>query len=357
MSKAKEDTTVVIALSGGVDSAVAALLLKQQGYRVIGMFMKNWNEEDESGCCTWEKDYQDVIHVCDVLDIPYYTVDFSKEYWDRVFSRVLEDFKAGHTPNPDVLCNKEIKFKALLDKALEIGGDYLATGHYCRNMVVDGKHCLVKGLDDNKDQSYFLYTIKEEILQKVLFPIGGMVKEQVRLLATEHDLAVADKKDSTGICFIGERNFKEFLTNYIEPTPGNFENVKGEVVGRHDGTAFYTIGQRRGLKIGGQGEAWFVIDKDVERNVVVIDQGHNHPALYRQKLVAKDASWVGDVPQVPCQCSAKIRYRQRDEACTIEKIEGDQVFVTFDVPQRAVTKRQSIVFYDGDICLGGAIIH
>lgn len=349
--------TVVVGMSGGVDSSVTALLLKQQGYHVIGMFMKNWEEKDSDGVCKSAKEYEDVVRVCEQLDIPYYSVNFVKEYWDEVFSNFLEGFHQGRTPNPDILCNREIKFKVLLNKALEIGGDFLATGHYCQNAVVDGVHQLVKGADPGKDQTYFLYTIGQEALQKVLFPVGGLLKSELRAIAREHQLATSAKKDSTGICFIGKRNFKEFLSQYIAYTPGNFETLDGRVMGRHDGVAYYTLGQRKGMGIGGAGDAWFVVGKDVERNVVHIAQGGQHPALYCDELAAIEATWVsGAMPDLPFKCTAKVRYRQPDQACVIERCEGCVLHVRFMVPQRAVTPGQSVVFYDGDVCLGGAVI-
>lgn len=345
-------------MSGGVDSAVSALLLKQQGYRVIGMFMKNWEETNDEGACQAAADYEDVVRVCRQIDIPYYAVNFSKEYWDGVFSHFLAEYAAGHTPNPDILCNKEIKFKVLLDKAMEYGADYLATGHYAQSHFVDGQYQLLKGLDPGKDQSYFLYAIDGRVLDRVLFPIGDLHKSQVRAVAEEFGLANAKKKDSTGICFIGERNFKEFLEGYIPGKPGNFETLDGKVVGCHDGAAYFTIGQRRGMGIGGAGEAWFVVDKDVSRNVVVVAQGERHPALFCDTLTATEASWIsGKAPDtLPMRCHSKIRYRQSDQPCIITKIEGDRIFVEFPIPQRAATPRQSIVFYDGDVCLGGALI-
>ncbi len=347
-----QEKTVVVGMSGGVDSSVTALLLKQQGYRVIGLFMKNWEEKDANGICKSSQEYEDVVRVCEQIGIPYYSVNFVQEYWDNVFTHFLSEFKQGHTPNPDILCNREIKFKVLLDKALELGGDYLATGHYCRNH----NNQLLKGLDPTKDQSYFLYTIKEKILKKVMFPIGDMLKVDLRLFAKEHGLATSEKKDSTGICFIGKRNFKEFLSGYLEARPGNFETLDGRIVGQHEGVAYYTIGQRKGMGIGGAGDAWFVVGKDVLRNVVYTAQGIRHPALFCDTLTATEISWVGCVPQFPIKCTAKVRYRQPDQECIITKVEGDRCWVEFTVPQRSVTPRQSVVFYQGDICLGGAII-
>ncbi len=349
--------TVVVGMSGGVDSSVCALLLKQQGYRVIGMFMKNWEETDASGVCTSARDYEDVVQVCKQLDIPYYSVNFVKEYQEHVFSHFLAELKAGHTPNPDILCNREIKFKAFLEKALSLGADYLATGHYCQRTAEDHPQ-LLKGSDPGKDQSYFLYAIRAASLQKVLFPIGHLLKPEVRRIAKEHGLATSEKKDSTGICFIGKRDFKEFTGRYLGYQPGNFETLSGKVVGTHDGIAFYTIGQRKGLGIGGPGEAWFVVGKDIERNVVLIEQGDDHPSLYKSELYATDLSWIASSPPAPLpySCAAKVRYRQPEQPCIIEKIEEGRASVRFLKPQRAVTPRQSIVFYQGDICLGGGMI-
>lgn len=342
---------VVVGMSGGVDSSVSALLLKEQGYDVIGLFMKNW--EDLDGSCTASQDYDDVIRVCDRIGIPYYTVNFVQEYRDLVFSQFLEELKLGYTPNPDILCNREIKFKLFFNKAMELGADYLATGHYAQTQ--GGQ--LLRSIDQEKDQTYFLYTLKHEILHKVVFPIGHLKKDKLRSIAHEFGLSTAAKKDSTGICFIGERNFKEFVGQYLPYQEGNFETLSGKVIGKHQGVAFYTIGQRKGLKIGGPGDAWFVVGKDMQRNVVLLEQGDDHPALYRSTLIATEASWVsGIAPQAGLRCTAKIRYRQPDQDCCIERIENDQLFVSFTEPQRAITPRQSIVFYNGPVCLGGAII-
>lgn len=357
-SKPKSETLVVVGMSGGVDSSVCAALLKEEGYNVIGLFMKNWEEFDEHGVCQSSKEYADVIRVCEKLDIPYYSVDFIKEYRDQVFSHFVEEYKMGFTPNPDVLCNREIKFKVFFEKARELGADFLATGHYCQNILVEGEHALVKGADPLKDQSYFLYTIKSEILEHVLFPIGNIPKTEVRKIAAKYDLATKDKKDSTGICFIGERNFKNFLSNYVTFTDGNFENLKGEIVGRHTGATYYTLGQRKGLGLGGAGEPWFVVGKDIERNVVIVERGEFHPAMYSDSLVATDLEFTSGALKrsLPFKCTAKIRYRQKDQACTITDIRDGKIFVEFDSAQRAITPRQSIVFYDGEICLGGAMI-
>lgn len=346
--------TVVVGMSGGVDSSVAALLLKEQGYNVIGMFMKNWEECNDDGVCSANKDFEDVVQVCEQIDIPYYSVNFSKQYWDRVFQCCLAEYTAGHTPNPDTLCNREIKFDVFFKKALSMGAEYFATGHYCRTE----NNCLLRGVDPDKDQSYFLYTIKGSVLKNVLFPIGNLTKKEVRDIAHKHNLVIADKKDSVGICFIGKRNFKQFLSNYIAPVPGNFEDTDGKVVGQHDGIAYYTIGQRKGLGIGGPGEAWFVVDKEPARNVIRVVQGEDHPDLYKKQLIATETSWVNEpVSSLPFKCTAKIRYRQPDTPCTITSIEGDKIAVTFDQPQKAITPRQAIVFYKDDLCLGGAVIN
>lgn len=350
--------TVAVGMSGGVDSSVAALLLKQQGFRVIGLFMKNWEESDGDGVCMAAKEYEDVVSVCEMLEIPYYSVNFVKEYRENVFNHFLDEFKKGHTPNPDILCNREIKFKVLLKRALELGADYLATGHYCRTeSSSEGHPPLLKGSDPGKDQSYFLYAVSGQALTKALFPIGALMKSEVRAIAREHGLSTSEKKDSTGICFIGERNFKQFLGQYIHYQKGEFMTLEGKVVGTHDGVAFYTPGQRKGLKIGGPGDAWFVVAKDVERNIVYIEQGERHPALYCDALTAIELNWIsGQPPVLPLKCHAKVRYRQPDQTCTLERIEGGKIYVSFDIPQRAVTPRQSVVFYLGDQCLGGGII-
>lgn len=350
--------TVVCGMSGGVDSSVAALILKNQGYNVIGLFMKNWEEVDENGVCSATQDYEDVISVCEKIGIPYYSVEFVKEYRENVFDHFVEEYKKGYTPNPDVLCNREIKFKVFYEKAMELGADYLATGHYCKKEIVNGKSALIKGDDPNKDQSYFLYTLKDNILDKVLFPVGNIPKPEVRRLATEYDLSTMNKKDSTGICFIGERNFRKFLSNYIQAKDGNFELLDGSVVGTHMGASYYTIGQRKGLGLGGPGEPWFVVGKDIDRNVVIVERGANHPALFADYLIANEISFVDETLklELPYKCKCKIRYRQADQDCTITSIDGDSMRVEFDVPQRSIAPRQSIVFYDGTNCLGGAMI-
>lgn len=348
--------TVVVGMSGGVDSSVSALLLKRQGFNVIGLFMKNWDEEVD-GVCSATEDFNDVAKVCRKIGIPYYPVNFVKEYREQVFKHFLSESLAGNTPNPDILCNREIKFNVFLEKAMELGADFLATGHYCQNIQIDNKHCLVKGKDPGKDQTYFLYTLKEKTLAKVLFPIGHMQKAEVRKIAIEAGLATAQKKDSVGICFIGKRNFKEFLSQHLKAEPGNFENLNGKVIGRHIGLPFYTVGQRKGLAIGGAGEAWFVVDKDISRNTVIVEQGSDHPALYANTLIAKELSFVSEAPKhFPYHCQTKIRYRQKDEPAWIESIENGKAKVRFEFPQRAITPGQSIVFYKEELCLGGGVI-
>lgn len=348
---------VIVGMSGGVDSSVSALLLKEQGYEVIGLFMKNWEEKDDQGNCHSAEDYEDVRRVCDQIDIPYYGVNFVEEYRTQVFSQFIEDFKQGLTPNPDILCNREIKFKVFLQKALSLGAKYLATGHYCQNLVSTHSYTLNKGKDASKDQTYFLYTVNQSILKHVLFPVGGLEKKEVREIAHRYQLATSTKKDSTGICFIGERDFRLFLSQYIAAKPGPFETLQGKQVGKHHGAAYYTLGQRKGLGIGGAGDAWFVVAKDIERNVVFVEQGADHPALYCDDLMANTLSFVAEAPKTfPYSCQAKVRYRQEDQPCVIERIENGEAYVTFPIPQRAVTPGQSIVFYQGQICLGGGII-
>ncbi len=347
---------VVVGLSGGVDSAVSALLLKRQGYDVIGVFMKNWNEDNDDGVCTAESDWRDVRDVCDKIDIPYYAVDFAQEYWDRVFTLFLNEYKAGRTPNPDVLCNREIKFKAFLDFAMKAGAEKMATGHFVQT---DGEGHLLRGVDPNKDQSYFLYMVHREQLQKAMFPVGHMTKQQVRKIAEEAGLPVSKKKDSTGVCFIGERNFKQFLKGFLPAQPGDMVTPAGEVVGRHDGLMYYTLGQRRGLGIGGRGDgrSFFVVDKDLKKNQLIVVQGEDHPLLYSKACTADQATFVGEpLPEsTPCRLTAKFRYRQPDQPVTVTRL-GDQLHFVYDAPQRAVTPGQSAVIYDGDKCLGGGII-
>ncbi|MGQ7277016.1 tRNA 2-thiouridine(34) synthase MnmA [Brevibacillus thermoruber] len=359
--KRPEDTRVVVGMSGGVDSSVTAYLLKQQGYDVIGIFMKNWDDTDEFGHCTAEDDFQDVRRVCEQIGIPYYTVNFEKEYMEKVFQYFLDEYKRGRTPNPDVMCNREIKFGELLDKVMDLGADYIATGHYARVEFRDGAYRLLRGVDSNKDQSYFLNALDQHQLSKTMFPLGSLTKPQVREIAEKAGLATAKKKDSTGICFIGERNFREFLQNYLPAKPGDIETVDGEVIGRHDGLMYYTLGQRQGLGIGGghgkTGEPWFVVDKDLERNVLIVAEGAGHPRLYSTRLIATDVNWIsGKEPASSFTCTAKFRYRQPDQGVTVHLREGNTVEVVFDQPQKAVTPGQAVVFYNGEECLGGGII-
>ena len=348
---------IVVGMSGGVDSSVAALLLKEQGYDVVGVFMKNWEEEDPNGVCTAENDWADVREVCDTIGIPYYSVNFAKEYWDRVFSYFLKEYKAGRTPNPDVLCNREIKFRAFLDFAMTLGASRMATGHFVQT---DGEGRLLKGSDPNKDQSYFLYMVHAEQLRKSLFPVGGMTKAQVRQIAAAHQLPVSAKKDSTGVCFIGERNFKKFLSEYLPAQPGDMIAPDGEVVGRHDGLMYYTLGQRRGLGIGGRGDgrSWFVIGKDLANNRLLVAQGEDHPMLYSTRCRAEDVTWVGEAPVregETLRCSARFRYRQPDQPVEVTLQDGNLMIHAL-TPQRAVTPGQSAVLYSGDVCLGGGIV-
>ncbi len=357
MKKEPKDTRVVVGMSGGVDSSVAALILKQQGYDVIGIFMKNWDDTDEFGVCTATEDYNDVIRVCNQIGIPYYAVNFEKQYWDKVFTYFLDEYKAGRTPNPDVMCNKEIKFKAFLEHAVSLGADYLATGHYARVEFREGEYKMLRGVDENKDQTYFLNQLTQDQLSKVMFPIGNIEKSKVRDIAQEANLATATKKDSTGICFIGERNFKEFLSGYLPAQPGNMESLDGEVVGKHDGLMYYTIGQRHGLGIGGAGEPWFVIGKDLQRNVLYVGQAFHNEKLYSDSIIATDVSWVSNEAKPSSfDCTAKFRYRQPDNGVTVQKLEDGKVKVIFHEPIRAVTPGQAVVFYSGDECLGGGTI-
>ena len=344
---------IAIGISGGVDSAVSAYLLKKQGYDVMGVFMKNWNEEDENGVCTADQDFEDVRRVCDKIGIPYYSVNFAREYWERVFSLFLEEYKTGRTPNPDVLCNKEIKFKAFLDFCLDIGAEEIATGHYCRVNKWDGTR-LLKGRDSRKDQSYFLCTLKAAQLERVEFPVGGYTKEYVRQIAREAGLPVADKKNSTGICFIGERNFRKFLQGYLPAQPGEMRTTAGEYIGMHQGLMYYTLGQRRGLNIGGRGtgERWFVVDKDLKNNILYVEQGEDSPKLYSRVCAVGSFSFVNPMDVKEFDCTAKFRYRQPDQQVHVY-VEGDHVLIEAREKQRAVTPGQYAVLYSGDECLGG----
>lgn len=348
---------VVVGLSGGVDSAVAALLLKRAGHDVTGVFMKNWEEKDENAICTAEQDWKDVQALCDVIGIPYYSVNFAKEYYDRVFLRFLEEYQAGRTPNPDVLCNKEIKFDAFLNFAAQIGAEKMATGHFVQT---NDQGDLLRGADAAKDQSYFLYMLKRAQLQKSLFPVGHLTKKEVRGIARQANIPVFDKKDSTGICFIGERHFKDFLAGFLPAQPGQIISVDGEILGWHDGLMYYTLGQRRGLGIGGHGDgrSWFVVNKELERNVLIVAQGEDHPMLFSTHAQIEQITWIGDPPGAQgseIALTAKFRYRQPDQDVLLT-YRGERGTVLFIRPQRAVTPGQSAVFYQGEVCLGGGII-
>ncbi|EOS93793.1 tRNA 2-thiouridine(34) synthase MnmA [Erwinia tracheiphila] len=353
---------VIVGMSGGVDSSVSAWLLQQQGYQVEGLFMKNWEEDDGEEYCTAAEDLADAQTVCDTLGIVLHTINFAAEYWDNVFEHFLQEYKAGRTPNPDILCNKEIKFKAFLEFAVEdLNADFIATGHYVRREDIDGKSRLLRGLDANKDQSYFLYTLDHQQIARSLFPLGELAKPEVRRLAEQLELVTAKKKDSTGICFIGERKFRDFLGRYLPAQPGAIISVEGEVIGEHQGLMYHTLGQRKGLGIGGiRGgceEPWYVVDKNVEKNQLVVAQGHDHPRLMSVGLIAQQLDWVDrDVLSQPMRCTVKTRYRQEDIPCLLTLVSNDRLEVRFDEPVSAVTPGQSAVFYQGDICLGGGII-
>jgi tRNA-specific 2-thiouridylase len=349
---------VIVGMSGGVDSSVSAWLLQQQGYDVQGLFMSNW-DEDEDGYCTAAQDYQDARKVCGQLGIELHTVSFAGEYRERVFAYFLEEYRAGRTPNPDVLCNREIKFGVCFDYARRLGADWVATGHYARVAHAPAVK-LLKGLDPAKDQSYFLHAMPASALARTLFPIGEMHKDEVRRIARELTLPVFDKKDSTGICFIGERPFAQFLSRYLPAQPGNIESVDGAIVGRHQGLMYYTLGQRQGLRIGGRNDAgdapWYVVRKDLPRNVLLVAQGHDHPALLASAMSVGQLTWVaGRAPAERFRCTVKVRYRQADQACEVT-LEGDECRVAFDEPQRAVTPGQYAVFYADEECLGGGVI-
>lgn len=359
---ASKPTKVVVGMSGGVDSSVAAWMLKQQGYEVIGLFMKNWEDDDNDEYCSARQDWLDVVSVADMIGIDVEAVNFAAEYRERVFADFLREYAAGRTPNPDVLCNAEIKFKAFLDHAMSLGADAIATGHYARVRHEVGRVQLLKAVDASKDQSYFLHRLTQDQLAKVLFPLGEIPKTEVRKIAEEIGLHNARKKDSTGICFIGERPFREFLNRYLPRTPGPIKTPEGKTVGEHMGLAFFTLGQRKGIGLGGSqdgnGDAWYVARKDVASNTLYVAQGHEHHWLLANHLSAMDASWVDGVAPVPGKYSAKTRYRQTDSACEIDAgSEGPLSFeLTFPEAQWAVTPGQSAVLYDGDICLGGGII-
>lgn len=360
-SEANSNITVVIGMSGGVDSSVAAYLLKKQGFNVIGVFMKNWEEDDTDDYCSAAEDMADAKSIADKLSIPFKTINFSAEYWDRVFEYFLEEYQAGRTPNPDIMCNKEIKFKAFLEYARILGAKFIATGHYVRVIHDGDKSTMIRGVDNNKDQSYFLYTLNQEQLNHSMFPVGELDKTEVRKIAEQQGFVTANKKDSTGICFIGERKFKDFLEQYLPAKPGVIEDDQGREIGKHSGLMYHTLGQRKGIGIGGLANAseepWYAVAKDINRNVLIVGQGHDHPHLLSSGLVASQLHWVSP-ESIPSSfsCTAKSRYRQADFNCKVRKLADGNWQVMFDQKQRAVTPGQSVVFYDGEVCLGGGII-
>jgi tRNA-specific 2-thiouridylase len=348
---------VVVGMSGGVDSSVAALLLKRQGYEVVGLFMKNWEDDDTDEYCSTRQDFIDAAAAADVIGVELEAVNFAAEYKDRVFAEFLREYSAGRTPNPDVLCNAEIKFRAFLDHAMRLGAAKIATGHYARVAETDGRFHLLRGLDSGKDQSYFLHRLTQEQLSRAMFPVGELKKSEVRRLALEAGLPNHAKKDSTGICFIGERPFREFLNRYLPKAPGPMVDDEGHVVGEHIGLAFYTIGQRKGIGLGGAGEPWYVASKDLAANKLVVVQGHDHPLLMKRALSAGDATWIAGAPPRPgSDHSAKTRYRQADAPCTLSAVQENEIRVDFPMPQWAVTPGQSVVLYDAEVCLGGGVI-
>lgn len=342
---------VILGISGGVDSSVAALLLKKRGYDVIAIFMKNWDDD----LCTSSKDYEDASSVCFKLDIPIHTVSFAKEYKEKVFNHFLREYKIGNTPNPDILCNTEIKFKLFFEKAKRLGADFIATGHYAKKKVIDKKSRLFKAKDLKKDQSYFLYTLKSEMLDDIIFPLEDLEKKEVRNIAKKYNLPNHNKKDSTGICFIGKKDFRPFLGKYLGYKKGPIKDMGGKVLGEHLGAHLFTIGQRKGLNIGGAEKPYFVASKDVKTNTLYVVSGEDNPLLYSKSLIAKDMSWVFKEPKKR-GVKAKIRYRQSDQDCIIERSENGKIFIEFEKPQKAPAPSQSVVFYDGDECLGGGII-
>jgi tRNA-specific 2-thiouridylase len=352
---------VIVGMSGGVDSSVAAYLLQKQGYDLQGIFMKNWEEDDDSEYCSAAEDLKDAEDICNKLNLPLFTRNFSSEYWDKVFSYFLDEYKNGRTPNPDVLCNKEIKFKTFLDCAIEMGANRIATGHYARIEFKDGYYRLLKPADRNKDQTYFLYALDQQQLSKALFPLGDITKSVVREIAKNQSFVNSDKKDSTGICFIGERRFKDFLNRFLPAKPGDIQTDKGITIGKHDGVMYYTIGQRQGIGIGGSknssGEPWYVIGKDIDKNILIVGQGHNNPMLFKKTLQAEQLNWITEPPKkLPYNCTAKIRYRQQEQICAITQLSNSHCEVQFNQPQRAITPGQSVVFYSNDECLGGGVI-
>jgi tRNA-specific 2-thiouridylase len=361
-TKSPEQIKVIVGMSGGVDSSVSAYLLQEQGYQVEGLFMKNWEEDDTDEYCAAADDLKDAQAICDKLGIKLHTINFATEYWDNVFEYFLAEYKAGRTPNPDIMCNKEIKFKAFLEFACEdLKADYIATGHYVQRELRDNKWHMIRGLDNNKDQSYFLYTLNEAQIAQTLFPVGHIEKPEVRAIAEQAGLVTHNKKDSTGICFIGERKFKDFLAQYLPAKPGIIESAEGEAVGHHDGLMYHTLGQRKGLRIGGLAnsgeEPWYVVEKDLLRNVLIVGQGHKHPRLFSKGLIANQLHWVDRTPlATSIQCTVKTRYRQEDVACTVTPLANDEYQIDFDEEQSSVTPGQSVVFYQNDVCLGGGII-
>ncbi len=362
MQTSSHKKQVIVGLSGGVDSSVSALLLNNGEYEVRAVFMKNWEGDDTDEHCAAEEDLADAKAICEQLGIVLQGVNFSDQYWDRVFAYFLQEYGAGRTPNPDILCNKEIKFRAFLDYALDQGADYIATGHYVRKQKRDGNYFLLRGLDKDKDQSYFLYTLKQDQLARSLFPVGELTKPAVRKIASENTLVTSNKKDSTGICFIGERDFKSFLKRYLPAQPGKIRTADGEQIGHHDGLMYYTRGQRQGLGLGGlagfSGEPWYVADKDLANNTLIVVQGHMHPLLLGKWLKVEQVEWVQlEEPEFPLHCTAKTRYRQQDAACVVKKDANDRLHVEFAEPQWAVTLGQSVVFYQDEVCLGGGVIN
>ena len=348
---------IVVGMSGGVDSSVAALLLKRQGYEVVGLFMKNWEDDDDDEHCSTRQDLIDAAAAADVIGVELEAVNFSAEYKDRVFADFLREYAAGRTPNPDVLCNAEIKFRAFLDHAMRLGAEAIATGHYARIEKSGKGVSLLRGIDGTKDQSYFLHRLTQEQLARVMFPVGELKKSDVRRIALEAGLPNHAKKDSTGICFIGERPFREFLNRYLPKVPGPIKTPEGKIVGEHIGLAFYTIGQRKGIGLGGAGEAWYVAEKRMAANELVVVRGHDHPLLMKTSLSAADVAWVsGRAPAAPSAHTAKTRYRQADASCTLSKVLDAEIEVDFSTPQWAVTPGQSVVLYDGEVCLGGGVI-
>jgi len=342
-------STVAVGMSGGVDSSVTAALLKELGYDVIGLLMRNWEEDDH---CSIEQDAQDVAIVAKTLNIPFYTLSFAREYYNEVFKKFIDDLNKGLTPNPDILCNKEIKFHRLLERSRKFDAVALATGHYAAIRYDKNFFFLERAHDTQKDQTYFLYTATQTTLSQTLFPLANFEKAEVRKIASYLNLPVATKKDSTGICFIGERRFSEFIRPYIGYSPGPIKSVEGKELGSHEGLAYYTIGQRKGLRIGGSGDAWFVAEKNLSSNTLIVAQSNNHPSLFSKQLYIDNIHWITKEPSLPLRCSAQIRYRQKDQPCTLD----DQGIVTFNSPQRAITPGQAIVFYTGQTCLGGGTI-